>query len=182
MISAYALVYAATPNELAWHLQSSMDRLILHLIPPAIFAVSLLLRPTAESNWRLVPTSLVVIVCAWGAIENVRALPNFHVPNRWREYQQQLVDTQAHGFAEHLPEGCRLGFANAGETRIASSSLYQAVRFFLAPRVVQADLDADWIIAFHPRKDAADAFAVEHRLELVNDPGTNLRLYRRTKK
>jgi hypothetical protein len=37
MLAAYALVYVLTPRDLAWHLRSSLDRLILQLMPSIVW-------------------------------------------------------------------------------------------------------------------------------------------------
>ena len=42
MLAAYALVYVLTPHDLAWHLRTSLDRLILHLMPSMVWAGMLL--------------------------------------------------------------------------------------------------------------------------------------------
>lgn len=181
MAGAYALVYAATPNELRWHLATSLDRLLLHLIPPTLVALCLLIRPRTESTrgWRLLPLTLAVAVCAGGAVASLRGLSQYPWPAHWQEYQQVLINTQTHRFAEHLPDTGAVGFVDSRPPEKRQVALYQAVRFFLAPRVVEVGLAPEWIAAFHPQKSDADRFAQEHGLTLIYDPETNLRLYRR---
>lgn len=38
---AYLMVYLRTPHDLTWHLETSLDRLLLHLVPAAVICVAL---------------------------------------------------------------------------------------------------------------------------------------------
>jgi hypothetical protein len=41
VIAGYYVVYLVTPQDLAWHLDSSIDRLLLHLWPSALLLAGL---------------------------------------------------------------------------------------------------------------------------------------------
>lgn len=49
MLALYFLVYVLTPKDLAWHLESSLDRLILQLWPMAVFVLCLAFRGERSS-------------------------------------------------------------------------------------------------------------------------------------
>ena len=44
LIACYALVYVITPQDLAWHLNTSVDRVLLHVYPAAIWCAMMLVR------------------------------------------------------------------------------------------------------------------------------------------
>jgi hypothetical protein len=46
--AGYALVYAVTPQDLAWHLRSSCERLIAHLAPTVVLAATLRWAPRRD--------------------------------------------------------------------------------------------------------------------------------------
>ena len=48
MVIGYYLVYIITPHELAWHLQYSLDRLLLQLWPSMLFAYFMTVRTIEE--------------------------------------------------------------------------------------------------------------------------------------
>jgi hypothetical protein len=50
MLTGYFLVYVTTPHDLAWHLRSSADRLLLHLWPLGIWTVFLYLATPKECS------------------------------------------------------------------------------------------------------------------------------------
>ena len=41
MLAGYFFVYLTTPHDLAWHVSTSMDRLLIHLWPSMLLAVFL---------------------------------------------------------------------------------------------------------------------------------------------
>ena len=43
MLAGYFFVYLTTPHDLAWHVNTSMDRLLIHLWPSTLLAVFLYL-------------------------------------------------------------------------------------------------------------------------------------------
>lgn len=47
--TGYFFVYVLTPHNLPWHLLTSIDRLLLHVYPAAVFTLFLLLRTVEES-------------------------------------------------------------------------------------------------------------------------------------
>jgi hypothetical protein len=49
MVIGYYLVYIVTPHDLAWHLQYSLDRLLLQLWPSAIFVYFMMVRTIEEA-------------------------------------------------------------------------------------------------------------------------------------
>ncbi|MDP7078257.1 MAG: glycosyltransferase family 39 protein [Candidatus Undinarchaeales archaeon] len=49
MVVGYGLVYVTTPYPLHWHLQTSLDRLVLHLWPSLVVVLLLLTPPTEAS-------------------------------------------------------------------------------------------------------------------------------------
>ncbi|HWA97675.1 MAG TPA: hypothetical protein VG713_04260 [Pirellulales bacterium] len=55
--AGYCGVYMITPHDLTWHLRTSMDRLILHLYPAAIWIFCLLVRSPQELLARDEPRS-----------------------------------------------------------------------------------------------------------------------------
>jgi hypothetical protein len=48
MAAGYFFIYVTTPQNLAWHIRTSLNRLLLHLWPSAVFVFFLIVR-TAES-------------------------------------------------------------------------------------------------------------------------------------
>jgi len=52
MLAGYFFVYLATPHDLAWHVSSSMDRLLVHLWPSMLLAAFLYLGDPTEYIWR----------------------------------------------------------------------------------------------------------------------------------
>jgi hypothetical protein len=48
MSIGYFLVYVTTPHDLAWHLETSLDRLLLHLFPAGVLALFLVLGTIEE--------------------------------------------------------------------------------------------------------------------------------------
>ncbi len=48
MLAGYFFTYVTTPHDLAWHLRTSSDRLLLHLWPAAILAMFLTLADPVE--------------------------------------------------------------------------------------------------------------------------------------
>ncbi len=51
VLAGYVLVYLTTPHDLAWHLETSLERLLVHLWPAALFLFFLIVPPPAEA-WR----------------------------------------------------------------------------------------------------------------------------------
>ena len=49
MFAGYVLVYLLTPRELPWHLETSLDRLLLHLWPGMVLLYFLVVRPPEEA-------------------------------------------------------------------------------------------------------------------------------------
>ena len=49
MLSGYFVIYLITPHDLRWHLQYSLNRLLLHLWPAFVFAVFLLVNEKSGS-------------------------------------------------------------------------------------------------------------------------------------
>lgn len=47
MVIVYALVYVMTPHDLDWHLRTSLDRVLLQLLPSAVWAGMVLAGPAA---------------------------------------------------------------------------------------------------------------------------------------
>ena len=45
VLAAYATVYAITPQPLAWHLDTSCERILAHVVPSVFLAVALRLSP-----------------------------------------------------------------------------------------------------------------------------------------
>ena len=50
VLTGYFLVYVMTPHDLAWHLRSSAERLLLHLWPLAIWTLFLYLATPQECS------------------------------------------------------------------------------------------------------------------------------------
>jgi hypothetical protein len=44
MVAGYYMAYVVTPQDLAWHLDSSINRLLLHLWPSALLLTGLALK------------------------------------------------------------------------------------------------------------------------------------------
>jgi len=49
MSLGYFVVYLTTPHDLAWHLRTSLDRILLHIYPAALFTYCLALRTPEEA-------------------------------------------------------------------------------------------------------------------------------------
>ena len=49
MCCGYSIVYLTTPHDLAWHLRTSLDRVVLHIYPAALFTFFLAVRSPAET-------------------------------------------------------------------------------------------------------------------------------------
>jgi hypothetical protein len=54
LLAAYVLSYVITPHDLEWHLRTSVDRLLLHLWPGAVFTLLLALHPGPTRTRRVV--------------------------------------------------------------------------------------------------------------------------------
>ena len=56
MLAGYIFVYLTTPYDLAWHVNGSIDRLLIHLWPSTLLAAFLYLGDPTASNcgkaWR----------------------------------------------------------------------------------------------------------------------------------
>lgn len=48
ILAGYVAIYVITPNEIVWHVTNSFDRLILHLVPAAIWATMPMKQQTTE--------------------------------------------------------------------------------------------------------------------------------------
>jgi hypothetical protein len=206
VIAGYYYVYLTTPYELRWHLGTSLDRLMVQLLPAALFATLLYFRPGAPdpsvgthranpvrfrgpapgasnvSRWlrarRVCSYALTCLLCV-AAVSAIRSFADCQAPKNWRQYSDLFVGTRVTLLRQDIPAGETIGYFDPQAKTVDASIPYLAARYFLAPRQVAVGLKPRWVIALHATGDDAARFASEHQLILIRDLQNGLRLYHR---
>ena len=185
----YLFFYLTTPHDLSWHLSTSLDRIVAQIMPLGVFAAFMLIgspsRPNgAAPGWSirspLEKTRIALgIACLVFALWGVYRLAGKYrfVAHNLADTYEQLRRSKIMELMPLIPEDARVGFLLEG--RIHDYVPYAASRYLFIPRIVEPNVEHPWIIAVHPTRKDAEAFANVRGMDIAHELEHGIRLFRK---